>query len=486
MTDVVEQRQMVTRAVDMLQAEGFDVSCDPGLLDPSLPPSGDQGLSLGDRLSHLTQSIRSAAHTGEVVAALSELTAPGDGVLQRLVESLNTTADWWEGLGEPADPHYANRLRYIAKKLDSYALDIRSMRGELADRHTDHPTGPRPEQSGSHRRNQRCPESPPLSRSRQPHGARPLPRHRQPHLPPCLLPGPRPHPVADRCPARSPPCPAPAEPSPPSTPARPLHSPDGPAMPTPEHDLLPDVAVGRHPDFGIVASNPKHLAASAWMLKGFDFHPVPDHPNLYALANQQHDGQGRATRAVALLRKAGYRVDVDAAFDPSPASGPAPARDRPPRLEPDVAFAEHPELGVVAATADGSSARGGPLILEEHGWRHNPGLDIYTLPITTDRSEALDKVATATLAMHRSDLHVAVQPLLVQDVTARYSTAPTTVARHQHSQGFTTHKLPMNAAALAASPARAGLPGQAPIATPAASGPAARQVDPRIAFSRNR
>ncbi|MDW4911611.1 hypothetical protein RB628_41585, partial [Streptomyces sp. ADMS] len=71
-----------------------------------------------------------------------ELTAPGDGVLQRVVESLNTTADWWEGLGAPADPHYANRLRYITKKLDSYALEIRSMRGDLADRHTDHPDHP--------------------------------------------------------------------------------------------------------------------------------------------------------------------------------------------------------------------------------------------------------------------------------------------------------------------------------------------------------
>ncbi|WP_240677803.1 hypothetical protein [Actinacidiphila soli] len=139
MTDLVEQRQMVTRAFDILQAEGFDVSCDPDLLDPSLPYPGDHGLSLGDQLGHLTQSIQAAAHTSEAVAALSELTAPGDGVLQRVVESLNTTADWWEGLGEPADPHYANRLRYITKKLDSYTLEIRSMRGELADRHTLHP-----------------------------------------------------------------------------------------------------------------------------------------------------------------------------------------------------------------------------------------------------------------------------------------------------------------------------------------------------------
>ncbi|MGW3715622.1 hypothetical protein ACWD8L_00565 [Streptomyces sp. NPDC005133] len=139
MTDPAEQRWMVTRAFGMLQAEGFDVSCDPGLLDSSLPSPDDQVLSLGDQLGHLTQSIQAATHTSEVVAALSELTAPGDGVLQRVVEALNTTADWWEGLGEPADPDYANRLRYITEKLDSYALEIRSMRGELAGRHTRRP-----------------------------------------------------------------------------------------------------------------------------------------------------------------------------------------------------------------------------------------------------------------------------------------------------------------------------------------------------------
>lgn len=256
-------------------------------------------------------------------------------------------------------------------------------------------------------------------------------------------------------------------------------------MPT-HYDSLPDIAIGRHPDYGIVAANPKQLAASTWMLKGFDFHPVPDQPTLYALADQQRDGQGRATRAVALLRKAGYQVDVDAAFDPSLASGAAPARDRPPRIDPDVAFAEHPRLGIVAATSDHSSALGGRLILEEHGWRLNPDLDIYTLPITANRSEALEKVASATVSMHRSDLQVAVQPPLAQDVAARRPPAPAPAARHERSQGFTTHKFPMSAAALAASPARAGLPGKAPVPAPAASAPAARPVDPRIAFSRNR
>ncbi|MCX5163775.1 hypothetical protein OOK39_31595 [Streptomyces sp. NBC_00264] len=251
------------------------------------------------------------------------------------------------------------------------------------------------------------------------------------------------------------------------------------------YDSLPDVAIGRHPDYGIVAANPKHLAASAWMLKAFDFHPVPDQPTLYALADQQCDGQGRATRAVTLLRDAGYQVDVDAAFDPSLASETTADLDRPPRVVPDVAFAEHPQLGIIAATDDHSSALGGRLVLEEHGWRHSPALDIYTLPITTDRSEALGKVADATLSMHRSDLQVAVQPSLAQDVAARRPPAPATAARPDHDRGF-TRASPVSAAALAASPARDGLPAKKPVPAPTASAPAARPVDPRIAFALNR
>lgn len=84
------------------------------------------------------------------------------------------------------------------------------------------------------------------------------------------------------------------------------------------YDVLPDLAFGHHPVHGIVAANPKNLAASTWMLKGFDFHPVPDQPTLYALADQNRDGHGRTSRAIELLRKAGYQVDVDAALDPAP------------------------------------------------------------------------------------------------------------------------------------------------------------------------
>ncbi|MFD5983795.1 hypothetical protein [Streptomyces cyaneofuscatus] len=139
MTDPEEQRLVVTRAFDMLQADGFDVSCDPDLLEHDMPPPWIPETSLGDRLGFLAEHIEASTHTRDMVANLSEVTAPGDGVLQRVVEVLDTTAEWWEGFGEPADHRYAQRLRSIAESLDSYAIELRAIRGDLADRHAVHP-----------------------------------------------------------------------------------------------------------------------------------------------------------------------------------------------------------------------------------------------------------------------------------------------------------------------------------------------------------
>ncbi|MGX1268287.1 hypothetical protein [Streptomyces phaeoluteigriseus] len=250
------------------------------------------------------------------------------------------------------------------------------------------------------------------------------------------------------------------------------------------YDVLPDLAFGHHPVHGIVAANPKNLAASTWMLRGFDFHPVPDQPTLYALADQNHDGHGRTSRAIELLRKAGYQVDVDVALDPAPASDTAQVRDRGPLGEPDVAFADHPQLGIVAAFDDRVSGLSG-LALVEDGWRHDSSLDIYTLPATTDRVEALGKVADATVALHRSGLQVAVQPRLAQEVTARPRPAATPTAGRERGRG-PARASPLSAAALAASPARAGIPGRAPVPAAAVTTPGVRPVDPHIAYSRDR
>ncbi|WP_254396327.1 hypothetical protein [Streptomyces sp. AC512_CC834] len=150
MTDPAEQRLLVTRAFDLLQVEGFRIACDPALLEPGLPLRRAHETSLGDRLGRLAQSIQAATHTSEAVAALSELTAPGDGVLQRVVEILDTTADWWQDFGDTADHRYADHLRLIAEGLGSYAVELRAIRGDLADRHIAHPGRARgqPERTG--------------------------------------------------------------------------------------------------------------------------------------------------------------------------------------------------------------------------------------------------------------------------------------------------------------------------------------------------
>lgn len=250
-------------------------------------------------------------------------------------------------------------------------------------------------------------------------------------------------------------------------------------MPSPDHDPVPDIALGHHPDHGIVAANPKHLASGAWLLEGFGFHPVPGEPTLYALTAQQDDGHSRATQTVALLRKAGYQVHTDAAFEPTLATNADAVSGQSLLMEPDVAFAEHEQLGIVAAIDDRPSALGGVPILEEHGWRHSPPLDIYLLPAATDHGVALEKVASATLSMHRSALHVAVDPRLAQDVMARHHPAPDATSAHGQGPVQTS---PTSAVARTASPSRAGTAAT----TPAPAAAASRPVDPRIAFSRNR
>ncbi|MEV4555750.1 hypothetical protein AB0K51_01990 [Kitasatospora sp. NPDC049285] len=135
-----ERRAAVTRAVDFLQADGYGFAGPADLLDPGLPLA----LPPSRSLAQVTEAISQASHTREVVDALSELTAPGDGVLDQAVSALHETASWWEGLGGAADPHYAARLRYIATMADGYVREVRAMRGDLADRHTAHPGRARP------------------------------------------------------------------------------------------------------------------------------------------------------------------------------------------------------------------------------------------------------------------------------------------------------------------------------------------------------
>ncbi|MGW9421741.1 hypothetical protein ACWGSU_10220 [Streptomyces koyangensis] len=245
-------------------------------------------------------------------------------------------------------------------------------------------------------------------------------------------------------------------------------------------DVQPDLSFGRHPVHGIVAADPK-LAASNWVLKGFDFHPVPGQATLYALADQEQDGARRTTRAVELLRKSGYQVDVDPALALASDAGAGPAPGRVPFGAPDVAFAEHPPFGIIAAVDDRASGSA-ELALAGNGWDLHPSLDVYTLPAATSREMALEKVANVTVGLQRSGVQVAMQPRLAQDVAERHHPASDPAEpreRHQSAPRASS----ISAAALAASPARAGLQEKAPVSAPTA---AVRPVDPRIAFSRDR
>ncbi|MFJ4184221.1 hypothetical protein [Kitasatospora sp. NPDC089509] len=140
MVDPGERKATVTRAVDYLRAIGYGFTCPADLIDHRLPPT----LPPSRSLVQVGEAIAGAGHTREVADALSELTAPGDGVLDQVVGVLHQSACWWEGLGGASDPHYAARLRYIADMADGYVREIRAMRGDLADRHTVHAGRTRP------------------------------------------------------------------------------------------------------------------------------------------------------------------------------------------------------------------------------------------------------------------------------------------------------------------------------------------------------
>jgi hypothetical protein len=136
MTSPAEQRAVLTATVDALRADGFDVTCDPALTDPGVPPRNDYEVSLGDRIGHLADTITTATHSREVTTALSELTAPGDGVLTRTGEILETAADWQQTHGGLTGAVHADRLRLLARRLQTTALEIRAARNDLADQHT--------------------------------------------------------------------------------------------------------------------------------------------------------------------------------------------------------------------------------------------------------------------------------------------------------------------------------------------------------------
>lgn len=77
-----------------------------------------------------------------------------------------------------------------------------------------------------------------------------------------------------------------------------------------------DVAVGRHHELGVIATNPRHDPAIAAQLLDAGFEPVTE--DLLALAEPERDTVARASEAVADLRASGWHVVSDLIFEPRP------------------------------------------------------------------------------------------------------------------------------------------------------------------------
>ncbi|MEU2874219.1 hypothetical protein ABZ769_34350 [Streptomyces olivoreticuli] len=125
-----EQRQGATAAAHALLLAGFSVH-----LDPSLNTLGTPG---GDRqaahrhLDQLAERARQAADDRGVAAVLSEIAAPDDGLLPRLVQTLIATwAPWKRRLEEAgADPALAQRLMNTTSSLSNHSWQIQQIRNQ--------------------------------------------------------------------------------------------------------------------------------------------------------------------------------------------------------------------------------------------------------------------------------------------------------------------------------------------------------------------
>ncbi|MFF4927076.1 hypothetical protein ACFY4B_41500 [Kitasatospora sp. NPDC001261] len=89
--------------------------------------------------------------------------------------------------------------------------------------------------------------------------------------------------------------------------------------------------------------------------------------------------------------------------------------------EPDVVFAVHPKLGIVAALCDHLPDEPAEILIKA-GWRHLADLDIYRAP-----SDGPDAVAEATIRLRQGRYTVAVEPALPDTVL----TCATTCDRHR-------------------------------------------------------
>ncbi|WP_043267072.1 hypothetical protein [Streptomyces sp. CT34] len=129
---VEQQRQGATAAAHALLLAGFSVHLD-STLNVLATADGDQQAAHRS-LQRLAERARNAADDQEVAKVLTEIAAPHDGLLPRMVQTLiSTWAPWAERLenaGHEPDP--AQRLMTATNSLSNHALQIELIRNQAA------------------------------------------------------------------------------------------------------------------------------------------------------------------------------------------------------------------------------------------------------------------------------------------------------------------------------------------------------------------
>lgn len=133
--DDAEEIRLATRAVARLRSAGHHVTCDD---DFDSETTEAHYPTIGDSVAETAERIQAATTTGEVTDALTELTAPHDGVLTALDDALAATADFHQSLGTEHDS--VERLLHVAQDaLGVLASSLGAMRNAMADVHVHHP-----------------------------------------------------------------------------------------------------------------------------------------------------------------------------------------------------------------------------------------------------------------------------------------------------------------------------------------------------------
>lgn len=89
--DDTEEERLATRAVTRLRSVGHPVSCDDAF-DSNTTEAHYP--TIGDSVAEIAEHIRAATTTDEVTEALTDLTAPHDGVLTALRDVLAATTEF--------------------------------------------------------------------------------------------------------------------------------------------------------------------------------------------------------------------------------------------------------------------------------------------------------------------------------------------------------------------------------------------------------